>query len=166
MFAAGLGQTVQDNTSGYMSPEYIRGEISIKTDVYSFGVLVLEIMSGRKHYATHNGQTEDLLTYIWEKWEQGTPEDSIDPILGNGLQEMMLRCIHIGLLGVQEDPRMRPTMAEVVIMLSSSTVTLPVPSRPAFLSTYSASYVSCTMTSDSVEYASRNDVTLAALSAR
>ncbi|XP_047940991.1 cysteine-rich receptor-like protein kinase 44 [Salvia hispanica] len=117
-------------TYGYMSPEYImHGQISVKTDVFSFGVLVLEIMSGRKHNAIiHDGELEDLLTYAWEKWEQGTPEDSIDPILGNGLQEM-LRCMHIGLLCVQEDPRMRPTMAEVVIMLGSSTVALPVPSR-------------------------------------
>ena len=52
--------------SGYMSPEYImHGQISVKTDVFSFGVLVLEIMSGRKHNAIiHDGELEDLLTYV------------------------------------------------------------------------------------------------------
>ena len=43
-----------------------------------------------------------------------------------------MRCIHIGLLCVQEDPNDRPTMASVVLMLSSASITLPVPSEPAF----------------------------------
>lgn len=44
----------------------------------------------------------------------------------------MMRCIHIGLLCVQEDVDDRPTMASVVLMLSSFSLTLPVPSEPAF----------------------------------
>ncbi|XP_057801987.1 cysteine-rich receptor-like protein kinase 44 [Salvia miltiorrhiza] len=136
-------EETQGNTSrivgtfGYMSPEYMmHGEISVKTDIFSFGVLVLEIMSGRKHSSTtQNGETVDLLTYTWEKWQQGTPADNIDPIVRDGSVSLegMLRCIRIGLLCVQEDPVMRPTMASVVLMLSSSTVALPLPSRPAFL---------------------------------
>jgi hypothetical protein len=43
-----------------------------------------------------------------------------------------VRCIHIGLLCVQEDPEDRPTMATIVLMLDSFTVTLPVPKQPAF----------------------------------
>lgn len=44
----------------------------------------------------------------------------------------VIRCIHIGLLCVQEDPADRPTMATIVLMLDSYTVTLPVPNQPAF----------------------------------
>jgi hypothetical protein len=44
----------------------------------------------------------------------------------------MLRCIHVGLLCVQEDPHIRPTMASVVVMLNSRSITLPAPAAPAY----------------------------------
>ena len=61
----------------------------------------------------------------------------VDPFLGNALGSTneMLRCIHIGLLCVQENASDRPTMASVVLMLSSFSMTLNIPSAPAFYST-------------------------------
>ena len=58
----------------------------------------------------------------------------IDPVLtsSSGSVRDMVRCIHIGLLCVQEDPANRPSMASVALMLSSSTMTLPLPDEPAF----------------------------------
>lgn len=58
----------------------------------------------------------------------------VDPVLrtGAGSVRDMLRCIHMGLLCVQENAANRPTMASVALILSSSTMTLPVPSEPAF----------------------------------
>lgn len=57
----------------------------------------------------------------------------MDPILRESYnQNEIIRTIHIGLLCVQEDPEDRPTMATIVLMLDSSTVTLPTPKRPAF----------------------------------
>ena len=52
--------------SGYMAPEYaMHGQFSAKSDVFSFGVLVLEILSGQKNNAFHNGENvEDLLSYV------------------------------------------------------------------------------------------------------
>ena len=52
--------------SGYMSPEYaMHGQFSVKSDVFSFGVLVLEIISGRKNSSFRNGENiEDLLSYV------------------------------------------------------------------------------------------------------
>jgi hypothetical protein len=44
----------------------------------------------------------------------------------------MLRCIHVGLLCVQEDPQLRPGMASVVVMLNSRSITLPAPAVPAY----------------------------------
>ena len=52
--------------SGYMAPEYaMHGQFSVKSDVFSFGVLVLEIVSGQKNNCFRNGETvEDLLSYV------------------------------------------------------------------------------------------------------
>ncbi|KAL7088773.1 hypothetical protein ACP275_13G147600 [Erythranthe tilingii] len=124
-------------TYGYMSPEYaMHGHFSVKSDVFSFGVLVLEIMSGQKNNSIRNGDNvEDLLTFTWKNWREGTAENIIDPVLrtaGTGSLRDMIKCIHIGLLCVQENAASRPTMASILVMLSSSTMTLPVPSEPAF----------------------------------
>jgi serine/threonine protein kinase len=54
------------NLSGYMAPEYaFRGYLSVKTDVFSYGVLVLEIVSGRKnHDVKLDAEKADLLSYV------------------------------------------------------------------------------------------------------
>ncbi|XP_073006012.1 cysteine-rich receptor-like protein kinase 6 [Typha latifolia] len=122
-------------TFGYMAPEYAMcGHISIKSDVFSFGVLVLEIVTGRRNNGYFDPeQGEDLLSYTWEHWRAGTTTELIDPSLSNHYSRSeMLRSIHIGLLCVQEDPVERPNMSMVVVMLSSETVSLKAPSRPAF----------------------------------
>ena len=52
--------------SGYMAPEYaMHGQFSVKTDVFSFGVLVLEIVTGQRNNCVRNGENVgDLLTYV------------------------------------------------------------------------------------------------------
>ncbi|XP_052725202.1 cysteine-rich receptor-like protein kinase 10 isoform X1 [Vigna angularis] len=122
-------------TYGYMAPEYaMHGEFSVKSDVYSFGVLLMEIISGKKNSSFYQTDgAEDLLSYAWLLWKDGTPLELMDPILRESYnQNEIIRTIHIGLLCVQEDPEDRPTMATIVLMLDSSTVTLPTPKRPAF----------------------------------
>ncbi|CAN6452103.1 unnamed protein product [Victoria cruziana] len=122
-------------TYGYMSPEYaIKGEYSLKSDVFSFGVLVLEIVSGRKNTSFRAADgAKDLLTYTWELSRQNTPLEVVDKALGESYdRKEALRCIHIGLLCVQEEIMDRPTMSSVALMLGSSSVTLPAPHPPAF----------------------------------
>ncbi|XP_011004254.1 PREDICTED: putative receptor-like protein kinase At4g00960 isoform X3 [Populus euphratica] len=121
-------------TYGYMAPEYaMHGQFSVKSDVFSFGVLILEIVSGQKNNCFRNGETvEDLLSYAWRNWREGTGLNVIDPALSTGPRTEMMRCIQIGLLCVQENIADRPTMASIVLMLSSYSLTLPVPSQPAF----------------------------------
>ncbi|CAD5183526.1 unnamed protein product [Musa acuminata subsp. malaccensis] len=122
-------------TFGYMAPEYVmQGKFSIKSDVFSFGVLVLEILTGRKSNGSHNPEvTEVLLSYIWEKWQDGSALEIVDPALGGHYQQSdLLRFVQIGLLCVQEDPSDRPTMSTIVVMLDSETVSLRTPSQPAF----------------------------------
>ncbi|KAL0727226.1 hypothetical protein Bca4012_023319 [Brassica carinata] len=136
----GIDQT-QENTSkivgtyGYMSPEYaMHGQFSMKSDVYSFGVLVLEIISGRKNssfYVTDGAH--DLVTHAWRRWSNGTALDLVDPIIVDNCQKGdVVRCIHIALLCVQEDPVERPTIRTIFTMLTSNTVTLAVPRQPGF----------------------------------
>ncbi|XP_075664788.1 cysteine-rich receptor-like protein kinase 25 isoform X1 [Castanea sativa] len=122
-------------TYGYMSPEYVvHGKFSVKSDVYSFGVLVLEIISGKKNSNFYGSKgTEDLLGYAWIHWRDGKPLDLLDPILGDSFARyVVMRCIHIGLLCVQEDPAERPTMETIVLTLNTCSVTLQSPQQPAF----------------------------------
>nr|GME12037.1 putative receptor-like protein kinase At4g00960 [Ipomoea batatas] len=126
-------------TYGYMAPEYVmHGQFSVKSDVFSFGVLVLEIISGQKNGYFKNGESAQyLLSYAWTQWREGTAMNLVDPILkgksgaGSSVGEMM-RCIHLALLCVQENVGDRPTMSTVVLMLSGFSMSLPVPSAPAF----------------------------------
>ncbi|CAO2842648.1 unnamed protein product [Amaranthus hypochondriacus] len=123
-------------TYGYMAPEYaFYGFFSVKTDVYSFGVLVLEIITGRKSYGVQNQEcSEDVLSFVWRNWRENTVVNIIDPTLSTERRTEMIRCIHMGLLCVQESVEDRPTMSSVVLMLSSHSLTLPIPSHPPFIS--------------------------------
>ncbi|KAL4628565.1 hypothetical protein ACB092_05G248500 [Castanea dentata] len=135
-----LLEQTQANTSrivgtyGYMAPEYaMHRQFSIKSDVFSFGVLILEIVSGQRNNCFRNGEdVEDLLSNVWKNWREGTASQIIDPTLKDSPISEIMRCIHIGLLSVQESITKRPTMAMIVLMLNSYSMTLPVPSQPAF----------------------------------
>ncbi|XP_023542605.1 putative receptor-like protein kinase At4g00960 [Cucurbita pepo subsp. pepo] len=120
-------------TFGYMSPEYaMHGIFSTKSDVYSFRVLTLEIISGNKNNRFYLSElAENMLTYAWKVWKDGTPLELLDPSLQNNYsRDEVLRCIHIALLCVQDDPSRRPSMASIVLMLNSYSVPLPLPKEP------------------------------------
>ncbi|KAI4331991.1 hypothetical protein L6164_016934 [Bauhinia variegata] len=137
---ARLLEQTHDNTKrivgtyGYMAPEYERyGHFSVKSDVFSFGVLVLEILTGVKNNSIRQQEKfGHLLTFVWKNWKEGTALNVVDPTICEGPRNEIMKCIHVGLLCVQENADERPTMAAVVIMLSSNSTTLPSPSHPAF----------------------------------
>ncbi|CAK8573788.1 unnamed protein product [Lathyrus sativus] len=122
-------------TYGYMAPEYaMHGQFSVKSDVFSFGVLVLEIISGHKISANihHGNEIEYLLSFAWKSWTEGKSTNIIDPSLKNYSPNEIVRCIHIGLLCIQEDAADRPTMAAVALMLNSHSLSLALPLKPAY----------------------------------
>ncbi|WVZ57889.1 hypothetical protein U9M48_008224 [Paspalum notatum var. saurae] len=123
-------------TYGYMAPEYAsEGIFSIKSDVFSFGVLVLEILSGKRNSGSHQcGDFVNFIGYAWQLWEERRWIDLVDAsLLPNIHSEEMMRCINIALLCVQENATDRPTMADVVAMLSAETTTaLAEPKQPAY----------------------------------
>ncbi|RVW70339.1 Receptor-like serine/threonine-protein kinase SD1-8 [Vitis vinifera] len=121
-------------TYGYMSPEYaLEGLFSTKSDVFSFGVLMLEILSGKKNTGFYNSDTLNLIGYAWELWKSDMAINLMDPMLeGQSSQYMLLRYINVGLLCVEEIAADRPTLSEVVSMLTNELAVLPSPKHPAF----------------------------------
>ncbi|KAL4381988.1 hypothetical protein S83_012936 [Arachis hypogaea] len=107
-------------TLGYMSPEYaMQGKFSEKSDIFSFGVMILEIITGKKN--------------VWRQFCNQTPLSVLDPKMKENCSESeVIRCIQIGLLCVQENPDERPTISTIVSYLSNISLELPSPREPAF----------------------------------
>lgn len=125
-------------TYGYLAPEFaMDGVFSVKSDIYSFGVVMLEIITGHK-----NGRLHFLLfdrslpNRAWNLWKHGRAPELIDPfILETCPFDEVMRCIHLGLLCVQENPQDRPTMSTILRHLQHQHNQLREPKEPASFST-------------------------------
>ncbi|GLT51488.1 hypothetical protein SLA2020_248940 [Shorea laevis] len=152
-------------TYGYMSPEYaVDGHFSIKSDVFSFGVIVLEIISGKKnrgfHHQDHN---HNLLGHAWRLWMEERALEVMDTKLGDSFTvSKVLRCIHVALLCVQKRPEERPDMSSVVLMLGSEN---PLP-QPKVLGFYTERNVPEEEASSSQHERVSNEVTISMLQGR
>ncbi|XP_020274921.1 putative serine/threonine-protein kinase [Asparagus officinalis] len=106
-------------TSGYLAPEYAaRGQLTRKADVYSFGVLVLEIISGRSSSRSWSEMEKYLLERTWELYEEERLLELMDPELKEYPEEQVIRYIKVGLFCTQGAAVRRPSMPQVVQMLS------------------------------------------------
>ncbi|KAM7267546.1 hypothetical protein ACFE04_009712 [Oxalis oulophora] len=99
---------------GYMAPEYlVRGQLSEKADVYSFGILALEI--------------------VWRLYKTNRLSEAVDPILDNNFpKDEATKVLQIGLLCAQATVALRPSMDQVVMMLTNKDYHTPAPSQPPF----------------------------------
>ncbi|XP_051152154.1 G-type lectin S-receptor-like serine/threonine-protein kinase At4g27290 [Andrographis paniculata] len=149
-------------TYGYMSPEYaVSGRFSVKSDVFSFGVILLEIASGKRNSSySHGDRSLNLLGHAWMLYREGRSIEVVD----SHLQELddlekAARLVHIGLLCVQQHPDDRPSMSSVVAMLSNDNE-LPAAKQPGFFAGTDVPRSSGSATS------STNDVTITTLGGR
>ncbi|KAG6402067.1 hypothetical protein SASPL_138938 [Salvia splendens] len=121
-------------TKGYVAPEwYLKQAITVKADVYSFGVMLLEIICCRKCVDWSRSEDEAIL----EEWVYDCYSSrKIGSLVGDEMVEerKVERMVKIGIWCVQYDPSLRPTMKKVLLMLEG-TVEIPIPPSPSsFLS--------------------------------
>ncbi|KAG5550508.1 hypothetical protein RHGRI_015472 [Rhododendron griersonianum] len=109
---------------GYLAPEYaLLGQLTKKADVYSFGVLILEILSGRSSSKSTFGV--DLLVLVewaWKLREEGRLLDIVDPELTEYPEDEVIRFIKVALFCTQAACNQRPGMKQVVEMLSKEVI--------------------------------------------
>nr|XP_043616420.1 cysteine-rich receptor-like protein kinase 2 [Erigeron canadensis] len=106
-----------------MAPEYqSHGQLTEKADVYSFGVLLLELVTGKEN---------SLVSITRKHFKQGTAAEIFDPNLmmhvypNINFQKDAIRVVHIRLLRIQEDPSLRPSMSKARRMLAKDDELLP-----------------------------------------
>ncbi|XP_037454243.1 cysteine-rich receptor-like protein kinase 15 [Triticum dicoccoides] len=126
--------TTAMGTFGYIAPEYCSQSVySTRSDVFSFGIIVLEIISGKRAIGSYqlSGRSYELRKYAWQLWREQRCDELVDDSLGEEYPEMdVMRCIQIALLCVQDVAEDRPTMHDVMTMLGNGNKRLLLPAQP------------------------------------
>ncbi|THG10396.1 hypothetical protein TEA_022065 [Camellia sinensis var. sinensis] len=145
-------------TIGYLAPEYaMRGHLTEKADVFGFGVVALEIVSGRLN---SDSSLEDdkiyLLEWAWNLHENNHGVELVDANLSEFNEEEVKRVIGVSLLCTQTSPTLRPSMSRVVAMLSGDIEVSDVTSRPGYLTDWKFNDKTSFMSDDTADTA-KND---------
>ncbi|XP_076884793.1 cysteine-rich receptor-like protein kinase 2 [Bidens hawaiensis] len=133
--------TAVAGTLGHMAPEYLAlGQLTEKADVYSYGVLLLEVVTGIQNNGSKNSEyTDSLVAIAWRHFQLGTVEEILDPNLmfhtypNHNFKKEAIKVVHVGLLCTQEAPTLRPTISMALKMLVKDDEPLPTPSSPPFI---------------------------------
>ncbi|CAL5390122.1 unnamed protein product [Camellia sinensis] len=145
-------------TIGYLAPEYaMRGHLTEKADVFGFGVVALEIVSGRLN--SDSSLQDDkiyLLEWAWNLHENKHEVELVDANLSEFNEEEVKRVIGISLLCTQTSPTLRPSMSRVVAMLSGDIEVSDVTSRPGYLTDWKFNDKTSFM-SDDIADTAKND---------
>ncbi|KAG5405843.1 hypothetical protein IGI04_011962 [Brassica rapa subsp. trilocularis] len=161
-------------TYGYMSPEYaLDGIFSIKSDIYSFGVLLLEIISGKRNKGFYySGRDHNLLECVWRNWKEGQGIEIVDTVIIDSSSPTfrpreILRCLQIALLCVQARVEDRPLMSSVVLMLGSEAEDIPQPKPPGYcvIGNFSETYSTWSKQPDN-DSCTVNQITMSIIDAR
>ncbi|KAK2651334.1 hypothetical protein Ddye_018823 [Dipteronia dyeriana] len=146
----GLARTIQESqkthhstneiagTPGYMAPEtFLTGRATVETDVYAFGVLILEVACGRKpgNQSEQNDYNNSIVHWIWELYRKGRIIAAADSRLEGKFSEEEMECVLIlGLACCHPNPHLRPSMKVVLQVLSGEAPPPQVPiERPSFV---------------------------------
>ncbi|KAM6570474.1 hypothetical protein CsatB_018459 [Cannabis sativa] len=121
--------------SGYLAPEYaMLGHLTEKTDVFAFGVVALEILTGRTNSEPDLGEEKAyLLEWAWNLHEEGREIDLVDSKLSEFVEQEVRRIIQVAFLCTRASPTTRPSMSKVVTMLSVDTDVDTEFLRPSYL---------------------------------
>ncbi|KAI9093286.1 hypothetical protein K1719_027300 [Acacia pycnantha] len=155
-------------TYGYMAPEYAAdGLYSMKSDVFSYGILVLEIICGKKNRGFYlEDSKHNLIGHAWMLWKEGSVLELIDKNIEETCNvSEILRCIQVSLLCVQQHPENRPTVASAVLMLESE-VELLEPKQPGFFQGNDSVQPHASNSSCQKQSSSNNEISMSLLEAR
>ncbi|KAK9070626.1 hypothetical protein SSX86_011028 [Deinandra increscens subsp. villosa] len=145
-------------TIGYLAPEYaMRGHLTEKADVYGFGVVALEMVSGRPN---SDSSLEDekiyLLEWAWDLYEANHELELVDEELSEFEENEVIRVIKVALLCTQTSPMQRPSMSRVVAMISGDIEVSGVITRPEYLTGFNfkdaITFESGLLTSEDTDY--------------
>ncbi|OMO62983.1 hypothetical protein CCACVL1_22540 [Corchorus capsularis] len=146
----GLARTIQEKekthhstveiagTPGYMAPEtFLISRATVETDVYSFGVLTLEVVCGRKpgNQSEQNNYNNSIVNWLWEFYRKGRITDAADPKMDGKFEEKEVECVLIlGLACCHPNPHYRPSMKTVLQVLLGEAEPPQIPQeRPSFV---------------------------------
>lgn len=124
-------------TMGYVAPEVFNrnfGQVSSKSDVYSYGMMILEMVGGRKNINAAANRTSKIYFPHWVYKRLELAVDlGLQGIASKEEHEIARKMILVGLWCIQTDPSHRPSMSKVINMLEGSIEGLRIPPKP-FLS--------------------------------
>ncbi|GMJ02295.1 L-type lectin receptor kinase S.5 [Hibiscus trionum] len=146
----GLARTIQQRekthhstievagTPGYMAPEtLLLSRATVETDVYSYGVLLLEVVCGRKlgNESELNNYNNSIVNWLWEYYRKGRITDAVDSNLEGDFVEKEVECaLILGLACCHPNPHFRPSMKNVLAVLTGEAEPPQVPlERPSFV---------------------------------